>query len=186
MLDSSDSSSHIIGKHEHWKSRVYEPIDPSNAFKWKDSMDCQTAQRTSLICHQGIVHYDYSAPVLPHKIISAYGLNRQKAEDYEKEIGTLTNQKIYLDPISLTANVLSQQLKKEVVIFSVVSGNNRFERVINSVTFICSLIVAKLRRKKIMYVDDVFQDTDGPTSRVSAYAVQKIGYPVDWNDLSEA
>lgn len=89
MLDTSVSGGIVSSPTETWKSDVSKPIDPQQGSRWKEHLPDDLARGVSLICHRGIVEFDYEILARPVNSLDVYRLDRHALERHESAVLSL-------------------------------------------------------------------------------------------------
>lgn len=167
-------NSSVVAKGEKWKSKVQEPIDPTNAFKWKKGMESHLVETISLICCEGIEYYGYENRATPQKYIDAYGLTRANIESYESAIVEYAKESIFFVPAKLDKN--ETQKNNDIVVFSLPNiGVDYTERMFKTIGFFQVLLSTLLKRKKVCYLPNRLRKFKSISSWLGYRLLKAIG-----------
>jgi len=169
MLDPSQSAEHVVSEKQPWKDGVRKPIDPSNAFKWKQAMPRPYAEAISLLCHEGINRYGYPGPVRPRQTVYVYGLNRQMMRAIEETVLDYASERVRFTPD--TADLLSMlaSTKKHIgIVQPSPLGQTRAQRA-QTVARLCFHIIKRAHRgRPVVYWPEMVYAPGLPARMLSA------------------
>lgn len=179
MLDPTAQADQLVTDKEPWKEQVRRPIDPSNAFKWRQTMDPEMAHAISLVCHEDMERHGYSQPKRPSVTLEAYGLNARTA-DRVPALRDLTQAEVYLKPMNLQRGEVSAGQGFDLcVVFPFELGSRRTERIRTALWF-CGYVLGQWLRGRRVYYAEIGEPW-GPAQRMCQVVLRQVG--TSWQHL---